>query len=369
MVHKRKKRRTHVPTDPALVEKTPKSFVVRSGPVSADVAQLVTDLRRVMEPNTATHLKEREKNKIKDFVMIAGQLSVSHMIVLTESETCVNLKMGRLPRGPTVYFRVESFSLSKDVLALQKNPKSPGSDFKTPPLVILNNFNNDDKHLNLVSTVLQNLFPAIKLGTIKLADCRRVVLFDFDVETNQIEFRHYNINVKLTGVSKSIKNLISANLEDLDKFNDVSDYILKASMLSESDVEDAGESTVTLPDKYIGKGNSKSEERAIRLVELGPRMSLSINKIVSNLMSGDVLYHSYISKTRAQVKELEKKRRERGEIKAKRRAAQEANVKAKNAMKTKQDEKMDEEFSQSDNDYDADELESNSGSDNDAIEE
>lgn len=137
MVHKRKKRRTHVPIDPAILEKTPKSFVVKSGTVSADVAQLVTDLRRVMEPNTATHLKEREKNKIKDFVMIAGQLSVTHMIVVSESETSVNLKIGRLPRGPTVYFKVESFSISKDVLALQKNPKSPGSDFKSPPLVIV----------------------------------------------------------------------------------------------------------------------------------------------------------------------------------------------------------------------------------------
>ena len=135
MVHKRKKRRTHIPIDPAALEKTPKSFVIKSGSVSADVAQLVTDLRRVMEPNTATNLKERERNKMKDFVMIAGQLSVTHMIVLSESDSSVNLKIGRLPRGPTVYFKVNSYSNTKDVLALQKNPKSPGSDFKTPPLV------------------------------------------------------------------------------------------------------------------------------------------------------------------------------------------------------------------------------------------
>ena len=208
--------------------------------------------------------------------------------------------------------------------------------------MILNNFNGEEKHISLVSTVLQNLFPSIKLSSIKLADCRRVILFDFDSETNTIDFRHYSINVKLTGVSKSIKNLISANLEDLDKFDDVSEYILKASLLSESDVEDAGESNVTLPDKYIGKGNSKSEERAIKLVELGPRMSLSINKIVSGLVSGDVLYHSYISKTRKQVQELEKSRKARETLKAKRRAVQEANVQAKidvSASKKQENEK------------------------------
>jgi ribosome biogenesis protein SSF1/2 len=196
----------------------------------------------------------------------------------------------------------------------------------------------------------------------KLAECRRVVLFDFDEETKQIEFRHYSINVKLTGVSKTIKNLISANLEDLENFNDVSDYILKASLLSESDVEDAGESTVTLPEKYVGKGNAKSEERAIRLMELGPRMSLSVNKIVSNLMSGDVLYHSYISKTREEVKILEKNRKEKEEIKAQRRAVQEANVKAK-ALKNKKDDSIDPEASGSEEHSESHEFGSGSDSD------
>ena len=135
MGHKRKKRRTHVPMDPSIIEKTPKSFVIKSGSVSSDVAQLVMDFRRVMEPNTATNLKEKEKNKIKDFVAIAAQLSVTHLLVFSQSDSSVNLKIGRLPRGPTLYLKVESYSITKDVLALQRNPKSPGSEFKTPPLV------------------------------------------------------------------------------------------------------------------------------------------------------------------------------------------------------------------------------------------
>jgi ribosome biogenesis protein SSF1/2 len=194
------------------------------------------------------------------------------------------------------------------------------------------------------------------LATVKLADCRRVILFDYNPDTQQIEFRHYSINVKLTGVSKSIKNLISANLNDLEKFDDVSEYVLKASLLSESDVEDAGESTVTLADKYIGKGNSKSEERAIRLAELGPRMVLSINKIVSGLMSEDVLYHSYISKTKEEIKELEIARKKRESIKAKRRAVQEANVKAKEKKNEEKSQKQtvgseDEDYHESEEDF------------------
>jgi hypothetical protein len=63
MAKKRVKKRTHVrkvdnPVDP----KIPKSFVIRTGKTTADptssvLAQLVLDVRRIMEPNTATRLR------------------------------------------------------------------------------------------------------------------------------------------------------------------------------------------------------------------------------------------------------------------------------------------------------------------------
>ena len=65
MAKKRVKRRTHVgrvdnPADP----KIPKSFVIRTGKTTADplssvLAQLVLDVRRIMEPNTASRLRVR----------------------------------------------------------------------------------------------------------------------------------------------------------------------------------------------------------------------------------------------------------------------------------------------------------------------
>ena len=157
---------------------------------------------------------------------------------------------------------------------------------------MLNNFNEQEKHLKLVATMLQNLFPPIKLQTIKLADARRVILFHYNKETDRIEFRHYAVNVKLTGVSKSVKALIQSNIPDLNQYEDINQFILQNSMGTESDYEDAGESTITLADKYIGKGNEKSEERSIRLVELGPRLELSLVKIQTGLCDGDILYPS-----------------------------------------------------------------------------
>ncbi|KAJ3414526.1 hypothetical protein HDV05_006440 [Chytridiales sp. JEL 0842] len=316
MGNKRKKRRTHVPAEEADYNKTPKSFVIKSGEVGLSVNALVKDIRRVMSPCTASKLRERKGNKLKDFVHIAGQLAITHLIIFSKTDAGVNLRMGRIPRGPTLSFRVQSYVLAKDILAVQQRPKSPGSDFKCSPLVVLNNFNDDSKHIKLMATMFQNLFPPINVQTMKLADARRVVLFHLDPETKVIEFRHYSVGVKVTGVSKSVKTIIQTNIPDLHKFDDISDYVLRGAYASESDVEDGPESTVVLGQKYVGRGNRSSEQRAIRLVELGPRMQLKLLKI-------------QIKKTEKEMKEIKKRREEREREKAKRRAEQEANVKKK----------------------------------------
>ena len=44
-----------------------------------------------------------------------------------------------MPRGPTLYFKVESYCLAKDVAASQRRPHSPATEFLAPPLVVLNN--------------------------------------------------------------------------------------------------------------------------------------------------------------------------------------------------------------------------------------
>ncbi|KAJ3126177.1 hypothetical protein HK098_007809 [Nowakowskiella sp. JEL0407] len=297
---KRSKRRTHVPQkDSADI---PKGLVLKSGVVGKDVARLVFDLRRVLEPNTAMKLRERKSNKLRDFVHIASQFSISHLLLLTKTNNSVNLRIGRLPRGPTVTFRVLEYSLTKDVLSIQNRPKSPGAAFRTSPLLVLNNFSSNQPHLKLTSTILQSLFPSIDVQKMKLADARRVVLFNYISETGEIEFRHYAITVKSVGVSKSVKNLIGGSgyndVVNLGGFEDVADYILRGAIVSESDVEDADESTVDISQKYVGRGNQAvangESQRAVRLVELGPRMRMKIMKIQTGLCEGEVVYHENV---------------------------------------------------------------------------
>jgi ribosome biogenesis protein SSF1/2 len=54
-----------------------------------------------------------------------------------------------------------------------------------------------------------------------------VVLLHNDPETDTIELRHYEITVKPTGLSKSVKRLLKTDIPDLSKFDDISDYILR----------------------------------------------------------------------------------------------------------------------------------------------
>ncbi|KAJ2385462.1 rRNA-binding ribosome biosynthesis protein, partial [Coemansia sp. RSA 2611] len=158
MGHSRKKKRTHVvPTQEELAQ-IPRSLVVRSGEMGRTVSALVSDVRRVMEPHTAVKLRERKSNKIKDYVAVSSQLGLSHLLLFSQTEIGTNLRMGRFPRGPTLYFRVDKYALAKDCLRLQKAPHSSTTEFLTPPLIILNNFAGESRgnEFKLMTAMLQN---------------------------------------------------------------------------------------------------------------------------------------------------------------------------------------------------------------------
>lgn len=165
--------------DPNPHTQSPKSFVLKSGSLGSSLKVLVSDLRSVMEPNTASKLRERKSNKLKDFLAMAGPLGVSHMMVLSQpqqhghnkqgaGDQHVTLKLAKVPRGPTLSFRVLRYALMRDVLNASKKPHSPGKEFQTEPMLILNNFSQQpgqpaEKQVQLVAQTFQSLFPSIKV--------------------------------------------------------------------------------------------------------------------------------------------------------------------------------------------------------------
>ncbi|RVE44313.1 hypothetical protein evm_011037 [Chilo suppressalis] len=217
--------------EPEHLVKAPHSFVIHRGNCSKDLIDLTKDFRKVMEPFTASQLKERKKNTIKDFLSVSGYLHVSHMMTFTETELGTYMRLARLPRGPTLTFRIH--------------------------------------------------------------------------------------------------NVVLGKVPNLNRCKDMSEFFDKAALLSESEFEDEQQCQVVLPQSLASRGAAAESKSAIRLYELGPRISFQLIKIEDGLMDGEVLFHELIDKTEEEKALIKKRREEKKRLKEKRKSQQEDNVKRK----------------------------------------
>lgn len=332
---RRKKRKTHQEVTEEDVNKVPHSFVMHKGEVGKSVLQLEMDIRHVMEPYTATKLKVNKKNVVKDFVHVAGPLGVTHLIMFSKTEMGTYLRFCRIPRGPTLTFKIQQYSLMKDVVSLLKKPKTFGSQFKKPPLLVLNGFSTDSLSMKLMTTMFQNLFPSLNIQKVHLSEIRRCVLLSYNSETKTIDFRHYNIQAAPIGISRGVKKLIQTKLPNMSQLSDISDYVLRGGCGygSESEGEEPADSRVTLPQDVPGRGNVKAQQSAIRLTELGPRLCLQLIKIQEGMCSGEVLFHEFVKKTAEEIRELKRQKEEKRKLKERRKKLQQENVKKKEKEK------------------------------------
>lgn len=316
----------------------PHSFVFHRGLPGEQIIELTKDFRRVMEPFTASSLKIRKKNTIKDFVTVASVLHVTHICMFTKTEIGMYLKLCRLPRGPTLTFKIHSFSLARDVISKLKKQMVYGEAFKNAPLVILNNFSGEGMQLKLIASTFQNMFPTINLTTINLSTIRRCICLNYNTTSKMIDFRHYAIKIVPTGLSRGVKKLVQAKVPNLSKCQDISEFFTKPTV-SESEAEDDETSHVTLPQKLSSRGNHANSKSAIRLYELGPRITLQLIKVENGLLDGEVLYHEFVHKTEEEKLAIEKKRESKKKLKEKRKRIQEDNKRKKEVQKQEHKEK------------------------------
>jgi ribosome biogenesis protein SSF1/2 len=170
-------------------------------------------------------------------VKFAIETTVTHLIEFSQNEKSSRLRIGRLPKGPTLYFNIEEFTLTKDLMnfgASDRELHFSSIDSIVPAVVILNQFNQDQDHVKLVGTTLQNMFPAVNLKKFDYKNAKRVVLFDYNPETDLIQMRQFKIKT------------------------------------------DTGDVKVN-----------------INLIETGPRMTLKLVKIVDDAFNGETIYHSF----------------------------------------------------------------------------
>lgn len=348
MGKRRQKKRTHVKPSEDEEGKIPKSMVLKMGDQKREVtnalAQLVRDFRMVMQPHTAARLKERKSNRLRDFVTMAGPLGVTHLFVFSTSlNNNTTLRICRTPRGPTLNFRVKNYSLCKDVRQAIKAPKSfNDAEYRTPPLLVLNNFSQEqdaEPKEALLTSMFQNMFPPISAQATKVSTIKRVLMLNKDPDTGDIELRHYSIETKQVEGSKPVRKLstveqkVHKKLPNLSRASDISDYILDpygdGGYTSESEVE---EDAMVEVDRQPTKKKERipgSQKKAIKLVEIGPRLRLELRKIEEGICDGKTLYHSYVEKSKEETKDLEKRHQKRQSLKEQRRKEQEANVQKK----------------------------------------
>ncbi|SMR46960.1 unnamed protein product [Zymoseptoria tritici ST99CH_3D1] len=434
MAKRRVKKRTHVGAQIATGVKTghaaskpgtraPKSMVIRVGAseVGPSVTQLVKDVRGMMEPDTASRLKERRSNKLRDYTTMAGPLGVTHLMLFSRSSTGnTNLRLALTPRGPTLHFRVEKYSLCKDIFQSMKRPKSGGTEYLTAPLLVMNNFNSKDdddatnktkipKHLeSLATSVFQSLFPPINPAATPLNSIKRVLLLDrepqdpnSDSATYILNLRHYAIETRTAkSVPKPLRRLDAAEksahagqkrkrgaLPNLGKLNDVSDYLLDPHAAdgftsgSESEPDTDAEIEIEMTNaRKVQRNRSQKEgsdrkervnvqKKAVKMHELGPRMRLRLTKVEEGVCNGKIMWHEYIHKTKEEISKMEKVHEQKRQVKERRKAEQKANVERKKAEKkasgkdaaNEEDEDEDVEMLDSDDEWDDEGLDNDDG--------
>jgi ribosome biogenesis protein SSF1/2 len=323
---------------------------------------------------------------------MAGPLGVSHLLLFSRSSSGnVNLRIAITPRGPTLHFRVENYSLCKDIVKSLRHPVAGSkAQYLNPPLLVMNNFTSTStnpssdqtgvpKHLeSLITTVFQSLFPPISPQSVPLTSIRRVLLLDRispstptpDQPPYTVYLRHYHITTKVTGLPKSLrrlerveraiagdKKLKSSRIPNLGQREDVADYFLgdrdkgyvsasETEVESEAEVEylapqvkkvlsrkerDAARANAGLDGSEPGRQGAGVEKRAVKLTELGPRMNLRLTKVEDGLCSGKVLWHEFVHKTKEEEKAMDAVWEKRNAEKAERRRIQKENVERKRA--------------------------------------
>ncbi|KAI6151010.1 Brix-domain-containing protein [Pisolithus tinctorius] len=346
---RRRKHRTHRKGASAAgisEDGVPKSFVIKHGQVGTSLTQLVRDLRKVMEPNTATRLKERKRNKLKDFFTMAPVLKVTHLLALTLTDLAPSLRLVRLPVGPTFSFRVERYSLMKDVQKISRSAPSQGLEYLTAPLLVLASFPppspTTPAHLPLLMKAFQSMFPPLSPKSMSLSGARRIVLIAYNAERGTIDFRHYIITVKPYGVSKRVRRVLEGTSQKSSGSSSMTRVLdlekgVKRGPDSEAGYESAASSAssvagdegdaVSLAGDYVGRNNKRGQKKAIKLNEVGPRLELRLVKITEGIpgKDGEVMYHEFGGRSCA----LRTSHAEKERLREKRRKEQEENVRRK----------------------------------------
>ncbi|CAL6026033.1 Brix_domain-containing protein [Hexamita inflata] len=234
------------------------SLVYKRGQTSTHVVDLVKSVKQMMEPCTYPNFRMRKTNTIKDIVAISSGLDVAFLLQFTSNGTGTNMQVVRVPHGPSLLFQVHKYTTE-----LQKETMI------TAPLTILNGFSNSDEDLMMKET-FKNMFPSVDMSSQQVIE--RIIVVN-KLESGLIQIRHYRFQ-NLQGVDQGLLSMIHSKQAKVETIEQI---------LNGTQVDD-------------------------RVQEIGPRIDISLIRILGGLMRGEMLFHKYKDfKEAQQNKELEQK--------------------------------------------------------------
>jgi len=334
-----RKQRARQLTESNELQSQPHSMVICRGKSGKNLNQLMLDTRKMMSPYTASSLKVKKGNVLKDFLTIAGPLNVKHILSFSKTKENVSFRLITTPKGPTMTFAVEEYVLKKDIESALKRPVRDQSLHKNSPLIIMSDFPTQTEVQKFVYEAFRSLFPRIKPSQVMVDNIRRVVLLHYDKEKDQVELRHYAIKTR-SAAGRRVRKLLDGNKElpNMGKYGSIEQY-LEAMSGSESEFE--GSEEVQNP--------KTGRSMAVRLTEIGPRISLRLVKIEEGLSGGAVLYHKFKTKSEEEMAALQEKKEKKEELKEERKRIQNENVAKKEQAKQAEKKKADKEKRKEDN--------------------
>nr|UXY87958.1 Brix-domain-containing protein [Cryptomonas curvata] len=174
-------------------------------------------------------------------------LGFSHLIIFSSYKNKNFLKVSKTPQGPAVIFLIIKYAIKNEICAaLNFKPRF------NSPVLLLNNFNSNKKNLQMVSTIIRQLFPAKNTDNNLLDKPFEIILFDFNILCNKIEVRIYSVQ----GISKLIPR-----------------YLRKNNKKESVDCNLSFKNSLTSTKKKNCEKNNKNAA-FIRIMEVGPRLTL-----------------------------------------------------------------------------------------------
>ena len=258
------------------------------------------------------------------------------MIAVTNSEKNSYLKIAKMPSGPTITYNINKYCFSSDINKEVASKRPLSKIFNQIPVVILNNFNSNsefgnEEPLKICSSMFQSLFPPLNFNEIDTNKLKRAFLVNlsFDEGKPVFQLRLFDIDVVKASSKKTIANIINSKITDFSKFDNIADYVLKHSGYTDNSDNEGEDSNINLNLNEARDEKAKKFNK-IKLIEVGPRIDLSLVKIEEGFFKGNVAYHEFIKKSKKEIFDTAKALKEKNKLKRLRTKEQMNNLKSKN---------------------------------------